>query len=87
MRLIVSLLFSLPMILSGSSIAAQPTCELTPLTLPLFDGTPVAELATPSASPAADTLEIEEATEILEMYAACPKRSNPGARDVTRWFS
>lgn len=90
MRLIVSLLFSLPMILSGSSIAAQPTCELTPLTLPLFDGTPVAELATPSASPAADTLEIEEATEILEMYAACTNTGDPTlvwAMFTPRWFS
>lgn len=90
MRLVISLLISVVTVMSGSSAYAQATCELIPLTLPLFDGTPVAQLATPAVNPAIEVLTEEEATEILEMYTACTNTGDPTlvwAMFTPRWFS
>lgn len=90
MRLLLSFVFALTALSLSPTGQAQATCELTPLTLPLFDGTPVAQLATPSASPAAQPLEMDEATEVLEMYVACTNTGDPTliwAMFTPRWFS
>lgn len=88
-RLLVPALVAL-LLMIGPGASAQATCTLTPLTLPLFDGTPVAELATPQASPASATLSEEEATALLEMYVACTNTGDPTlvwAIFTPRWFS
>lgn len=88
LALILSLLV-LTQVLTPSA-QAQPTCELTPLTLPLFDGTPVAELATPAASPEVAELSEGEASDVLEMYVACTNTGDPTlvwAMFTPRWFS
>ena len=82
-------LMCLPLIATPAT-SAQVTCELTPLTLPLFDGTPVAELATPHASPVAINLTEAEAEGVLEMYVACTNTGDPTlvwAMFTPRWFS
>lgn len=69
---------------------AQVTCEITPLTLPLFGGTPIADLASPAATPANLTLTDEEAQDVLEMYVACTNTGDPTlvwAMFTPRWFS
>lgn len=90
MRIALALVFSISWLWMSPSVHADATCELTPLTLPLFDGTPVAALATPAASPATEALSDEEATEILEMYVACTNTGDPTlvwAMFTPRWFS
>ncbi len=86
--LVVSFLLGLMWLVPSTS--AQATCELTPLTLPLFDGTPVSELATPAATPVSVSLDEEEAREVLEMYVACTNTGDPTlvwAMFTPRWFS
>jgi hypothetical protein len=79
--------------LGGAAMAQDDvSCELVPLELPLFGGTPVAVFATPSsqASPAAGSLNEDEARDILEMYAACTNTGDPTlvwAMFTPRWFS
>lgn len=90
MRFVIALLISMMVLFPVPGVTAQPTCELTPLSLPLFDGTPVAQLATPTSSPATEVLDIEEATAILEMYVACTNTGDPTlvwAMFTPRWFS
>lgn len=79
--------------LSAVSIAqaAPPaTCDLTPLKLPLFGGTPVASLvlsATPAATPDVDEATI---TATLQQYVACINTGDPTlvwAMFSPRWFS
>ena len=89
-RLLILAMLCLPLLASPSTSTAQATCELTPLTLPLFDGTPIAELATPQASPVAAALTEEEAQDVLEMYVACTNTGDPTlvwAMFTPRWFS
>lgn len=72
------------------SAQAQSACELTLLTLPLFDGTPIAELATPAASPMSAELTMAESEDVLEMYVACTNTGDPTlvwAMFTPRWFS
>lgn len=89
LRLLV--LVPVVLLLAFTPIAdAQASCTLTPLTLPLFNGTPVTELATPQASPAVAELTEAEATEVLEMYVACTNTGDPTlvwAVFTPRWFS
>lgn len=88
-RLLVPVLVALIMTL-GSAAGAQASCTLTPLTLPLFGGTPIAELATPQASPTQVELSEDEATDLLEMYVACTNTGDPTlvwAMFTPRWFS
>lgn len=73
------------------SAGAEATCELVPLELPLFGGTPIAQFATPTASPEAipeaDLAEIER---VLEQYVACVNTGDPTlvwAMFTPRWFS
>lgn len=90
MRIISSLLLAVAMITFLPTADAQASCELTPINLPLFDGTPVAELTAPIATPATEVLSHDEATEILEMYAACTNTGDPTlvwAMFTPRWFS
>lgn len=80
------------MLMGGSAFAQNaPACELTPLELPLFGGTPVADFATPSpaASPAADLSE-SEAEAVLQQYVACTNTGDPTlvwGMFTPRWFS
>lgn len=88
-RLLILAMMCLPL-LSTPATSAQATCELTPLTLPLFEGTPVAELATPQASPVAVELTEADAEAVLEMYVACTNTGDPTlvwAMFTPRWFS
>lgn len=78
--------------MGGSVAVAQDvtTCELVPLELPLFGGTPVAVFATPAASPVAATLSEAEALAVLEQYVACTNTGDPTlvwAMFTPRWFS
>ncbi len=92
-RLIVLALVIVSSMVAMEADAQTPqaaTCELTPLTLPLFDGTPLAELATPAASPVAITMTDAEAAELLAMYVACTNTGDPTlvwAMFTPRWFS
>lgn len=88
-RLLVPVLVAL-MLAGGPGATAQASCSLKPLTLPLFGGTPIAELATPQASPAATELTEASATDVLEMYVACTNIGDPTlvwAMFTPRWFS
>lgn len=90
MRLIVILAVVLSAVQFSPSAVAQATCELTPLTLPLFESTPLAQLSTPEATPASEALSEDEATQILEMYVACTNTGDPTlvwAMFTPRWFS
>lgn len=80
--------------LTGGSAFAQDaaSCELQPLELPLFGGTPVAVFATPSpeASPAIVALSEAEAEDVLQQYVACTNTGDPTlvwAMFTPRWFS
>lgn len=86
--LVLALIVFLPTFAPSS--AAQSTCELTPLTLPLFDGTPISEFATPQASPVAIEMSEDDATQVLEMYVACTNTGDPTliwAMFTPLWFS
>lgn len=90
MRQTLAVVLLLTMVFAGPPAQAQPSCELTPLTLPLFNGTPVAQLATAEATPATDVLTENEVVEILEMYVACTNTGDPTlvwAMFTPRWFS
>lgn len=90
MRLAFVVIFSISSLWMSFTAQAQTGCSLTPLTLPLFDATPVAEFATPAATPATEVLTEEEATEILELYVACTNTGDPTlvwAIFTPRWFS
>lgn len=85
---VLTLLFS--MALFTPTIQAEATCELTPLPLPLFDATPLADLATPVTTPATDALSEDEVADVLEMYVACTNTGDPTlvwAMFTPRWFS
>lgn len=72
-----------------AATAQEAVCTLTPLSLPLFDATPVAQLATPTGTPSATTLSAEEAAGVLEEYAACINTGDPTlawAIFSPRWF-
>ena len=79
--------------MTGSAVAQDPVgCELVPLQLPLFGGTPVAVFATPSpvASPAAASMSDGEVQEVLAQYVACTNTGDPTlvwAMFTPRWFS
>lgn len=81
------------MLVGGSAFAQDtPGCELQPLELPLFGGTPVAVFATPSpqGSPAIAGLTNAEAEDVLQQYAACTNTGDPTlvwAMFTPRWFS
>lgn len=90
MRFALALVMFLSFVGFAPATSAQATCELTPLTLPLFDATPLAALATPMATPADEALSEEEATEVLEQYVACTNTGDPTlvwAMFTPRWFS
>lgn len=90
MRLLLTVLFSFTLLSGSVTAGAQASCELTPLTLPLFDGTPIAELATPAATPAIMEITEVEATAVLEQYTACTNTGDPTlvwAMFTPRWFS
>lgn len=89
MRTLIAILVMVAAMLP-TALHAEASCELTPLTLPLFDATPLALLATPAASPAGVTLSEEEATKVLEQYVACTNTGDPTlvwAMFTPRWFS
>ncbi len=92
-RLLISALVVLMAMVSAPTLAESQsdfTCELTPLTLPLLGGTPVAEFATPTASPVTIELGDAQATDILTMYVACTNTGDPTlvwAMFTPRWFS
>ena len=88
-RLLVPALVALLTFLAPG-VSAQATCTLTPLTLPLFGGTPIAQHATPQASPTAAELSESDATDVLELYVACTNTGDPTlvwAMFTPRWFS
>lgn len=91
MRLVlITILVIIGSPLTGASAQTHSSCEITPLTLPLFDGTPIAETVTPSATPAVKVFTDEEAVEVLEQYVACTNTGDPTlvwAMFTPRWFS
>jgi hypothetical protein len=90
MRTALAATFLIAMGWISPAAQAEVSCELTPLTLPLFDGTPVVEMATPAATPAIQALTEDEATDILEMYVACTNTGDPTlvwAMFTPRWFA
>lgn len=92
MRLILAALLSIVvgLTISPAEGHTQASCELTPLILPLFDGTPVAELVNPTATPSVSMISEEEAAEVLEQYVACTNTGDPTlvwAMFTPRWFS
>lgn len=89
MRALLVITFAISMVLPSSTYA-EASCELTPLTLPLFDATPLALLATPIATPTDTALSQEEATDVLEQYVACTNTGDPAlvwAIFTPRWFA
>lgn len=68
-------------------------CELTPLELPLFGGTPVATFATPSSVAAlvfADEVDVAQVQAALEQYVACTNTGDPAiawAVFTPRWYA
>lgn len=86
MPLAIALALSVPSIAHAKAAA----CELTPLQLPLFGGTPVAQVAdaaTPTAHPDVDEAAIRST---LEQYVACINTGDPTlvwAMFSPRWFS
>lgn len=68
-----------PGITAQESASSPATCGLAPLELPLFGGTPVAELATPGpiGSPATQELRDGEIEAALEQYVACTNTGDP----------
>lgn len=89
---IVASLFAGTMLVSGAHAQEGATCDLVPLELPLFGGTPVAEFATPGAmpSPMAVSLPQSQAEEVLQQYVACTNTGDPTlvwAMFSPRWFS
>lgn len=89
MRMLLMVIVAIWMTLP-SSLHAEESCALTPLTLPLFDATPLALLATPVATPADAALSPEEATVVLEQYVACTNTGDPTlvwAIFTPRWFA
>ncbi|MCA9832647.1 MAG: nuclear transport factor 2 family protein [Thermomicrobiales bacterium] len=78
------------LVLLAPSASAEATCTLTPLSLPLFDATPLAELASPVATQAGGLISEDEAHTVLEMYVACTNTGDPTlvwAMFTPRWFS
>lgn len=79
--------------MTGSAVAQDTVeCDLVPLELPLFGGTPVAAFATPSpsASPVAEPMLEDEVEGVLEQYVACTNTGDPTlvwAMFTPRWFS
>lgn len=90
-RTIIAALVAGVMLAGGAAVAQDAaTCELEPLELPLFGGTPVGVFATPIASPVAVTLSEGEAIEVLEHYVACINTGDPTrawAVFTPRWFA
>ena len=80
-------------VMAASVVAQDPVdCDLVPLELPLFGGTPVAMFATPepTATPAPGSLADDEAVRVLQQYAACTNTGDPTlvwAMFTPRWFS
>lgn len=92
------MLLALVMLLTGGSgLSAQGSagdevpCEMVPLALPLFGGTPVSVFATPTASPsAAPEVNRDEIEAVLQQYVACTNTGDPTlvwAMFTPRWFS
>jgi hypothetical protein len=82
------------MMLAGSVAfagAQDPvTCEMVPLELPLFEGTPVAQIATPDPATKAMYLPESQVDEVLKQYVACTNTGDPTlvwAMFSPRWFS
>ncbi|HWV23900.1 MAG TPA: hypothetical protein VNZ58_06905 [Thermomicrobiales bacterium] len=73
-----------------SVVHADAACELSPLRLPLFDGTPVAELANPSTPAAVPDIDEAEIQSALEQFAACTNTGDPRlawAMFSPHWFA
>ncbi len=78
------------MLVSPAGAEEGVSCEMVPLELPLFDGTPVATFATPEASPVAVSLPDSQVEEVLQQYVACVNTGDPTlvwAMFSPRWFS
>lgn len=69
----------------------EATCELAPLELPLFGGTPVSAFATPSATPTStQPLNEATATDLIQQFVACVNTGDPTlvwAMFTPRWFA
>lgn len=90
MRITLKVVFFLSLLWTTPSVHAAESCELTPLELPLFGGTPVAELATPAPITAGASITEQEATAVLETYVACTNTGDPTlvwAMFTPRWFA
>lgn len=88
----MQILIALGMLFAFMSTPAVDTveCTIDPLTLPLFGGTPVAEVVVPVASPAPAALTEDEAEVVLQMYAACISTGEPSlvwAMFTPNWFA
>lgn len=90
-------LTALTLLVAQAASAQDPAtdaaaCELVPLELPLFDGTPVASFSTPAvvATPAADQVTDEAIQHVLAQYVACTNTGDPTliwAMFSPRWFA
>lgn len=70
--------------------AAEPACALEPLDLPLFGGTPVAQLVDPATPAAARDASESEIRTALEQFVACTNTGDPRlawAVFSPRWFA
>lgn len=91
-RGIAAVLIAGTLLTGGVQAQDAQTCELVPLELPLFGGTPVAELATPEPAATAMTVSLpqSQAEEVLQQYVACTNTGDPTlvwAMFSPRWFS
>lgn len=86
-------LFSLPHVASAKESAqVGQECTMVPLELPLFGGTPVAEVESPEVSGTPPTERVSERAieDALELYVACTNTGDPTliwAMFSPRWFS
>lgn len=75
---------------SAQTPASEVACELTPLTLPLFDATPLATVAAEVSPTPVGSFSEDQATEVLEQYVACINTGDltlVWAMFTPRWFA
>lgn len=89
MRALLVITFAI-LVVFPSSTHAEASCELTPLTLPLFDATPLAIFVAPISTPADAVLSPENAKDVLEQFVACTNTGDPTliwAIFTPHWFA
>ena len=77
---------------TGATAIDVATCDLTPIQLPLFEGTPLPDVVASQvlATPAADTYSEAAVRDVLEQYVACINTGDPTliwAMFSPHWFA